>query len=407
MNRSPEPLSAEERELAQRLAKLDARREPGPALDAAILAAARAAVGQPPVLVAATPRGPADAVQGDAVQGDTAQRAAGPQAASGGPQAGTGVTQSAAQNAAQSKTSNTASNVVAMPPRKPMARWPLGLSLAASLVLAAGIGWRLADGGGSESAAEQAAVSMPASEQAEVYADAAASAEPTEAVMLEPEMNRVPPPPPPPLAAEESALRKLETPQPEMRRQAERAAVASAEAEHDAFMMDEGVAQEAAPAGAAAADAGASAFPAAPPAAAKTNSIAGNAEGAVGRSRDARETAKSDRGEALDKVEVVGSRVARQAPAAAAPVVSAPPAPPPPPPAPSVVADQPYDDQPPVTADSPQFRQAWLQRIRKQLAQGQPEAARESLQEFRRRYPDVELPDDLKKVAASLPPPTP
>jgi hypothetical protein len=372
-------------------------------------------VGQPPALAAAARRGlgdssqrdssqrdssQGDAVQGNAVLGDAAQRDASPQAASSGPQMATG----AAQNAAQSTTPSKAPNVVAMPPRKPMARWPLGLSLAASLVLAAGIGWRLADGGGSESAAEQAAEPMQASERAEVYA-AAAAEEPTEAVILEPDMNRVPPPPPPPLAAEESVLRKLESPQPEMRRQAERAAVASAEAEHDAFMMDEGIAQEAAPAAGAAADAGASAFPAAPPAAAKMAAPSGNAEGAVGRSRDVRETAKSDRGEALDKVEVVGSRVARQAPAAAAPAMSVPA--PPPPPAPSAVADQPYDDQPPVTADSPQFRQAWLQRIRKQLAQGQTEAARESLQEFRRRYPDTELPDDLKKVAASLPPPTP
>ena len=44
MNRSFEPLSPEERALAERLSRLDAHREPAPALDAAILAAARAAV---------------------------------------------------------------------------------------------------------------------------------------------------------------------------------------------------------------------------------------------------------------------------------------------------------------------------------------------------------------------------
>ena len=66
-----------------------------------------------------------------------------------------------------------------------------------------------------------------------------------------------------------------------------------------------------------------------------------------------------------------------------------------------------YDDRPPVSADSPEFRQAWLQRVRTLLAAGDTAAAAESLQEFRRRYPSVELPEDLRKFAATLPPPAP
>ncbi len=66
-----------------------------------------------------------------------------------------------------------------------------------------------------------------------------------------------------------------------------------------------------------------------------------------------------------------------------------------------------YDDRPPVSADSPEFRQAWLQRIRTQIAKGNTDAARDGLQEFRRRYPDLELPEDLRKLAATLPAPGP
>ena len=64
-----------------------------------------------------------------------------------------------------------------------------------------------------------------------------------------------------------------------------------------------------------------------------------------------------------------------------------------------------FDERPPVSADSAEFRQAWLQRIRGLIAKGAQDDARSSLQGFRRRYPDVELPDDLRKLAATLPVP--
>ena len=61
-------------------------------------------------------------------------------------------------------------------------------------------------------------------------------------------------------------------------------------------------------------------------------------------------------------------------------------------------ADQAIDDEPPATADSPAVQQAWLQRIRGLLADGQGDAARASLAEFRRRNPAYALPDDLRAL---------
>ncbi len=106
MNRPSEPFNAEERDLAQRLARLGGPREPAPALDAIILAAAHAAVSG-----TAPAAGPAFDPLVDAPADP---------------------------------------KVTPLRPRKPAPHWPLGIGLAASLVLAAGIGWRLqGDGGGS------------------------------------------------------------------------------------------------------------------------------------------------------------------------------------------------------------------------------------------------------------------
>ncbi|HEY9541747.1 MAG TPA: hypothetical protein VIR05_08930 [Luteimonas sp.] len=83
---------------------------------------------------------------------------------------------------------------------------------------------------------------------------------------------------------------------------------------------------------------------------------------------------------ALDRIEVTGSRIDAFD---AVPAV-----------------DQPLEDQPPASADSPQVRQAWLQRVRELLAEGKPDAARESLREYQRRYPEAELPEDLRALLA-------
>ena len=62
-------------------------------------------------------------------------------------------------------------------------------------------------------------------------------------------------------------------------------------------------------------------------------------------------------------------------------------------------SDQSIDDEPPATADSPAVQQAWLQRIRELVADGDLDGARASLGEFKRRYPRYALPDDLRKLA--------
>lgn len=75
----------------------------------------------------------------------------------------------------------------------------------------------------------------------------------------------------------------------------------------------------------------------------------------------------------LDRIEVTGTRVDR-------------------------FGDQPLDDQPPASADSPQVQQAWLRRVRQLVAEGQLDAARDSLHEYQRRYPRAVLPDDLRAL---------
>ena len=44
------------------------------------------------------------------------------------------------------------------------------------------------------------------------------------------------------------------------------------------------------------------------------------------------------------------------------------------------------------------MRDAWLKRIGELLKQGKHDEAKASLAEFRRRYPDVSLPPDLRKL---------
>lgn len=60
------------------------------------------------------------------------------------------------------------------------------------------------------------------------------------------------------------------------------------------------------------------------------------------------------------------------------------------------LSDDPGEEVPPATADSPEVRDAWLQRIGELLQQGRSEDAKASLAEFRRRYPTAPLPPDLR-----------
>ena len=63
--------------------------------------------------------------------------------------------------------------------------------------------------------------------------------------------------------------------------------------------------------------------------------------------------------------------------------------------APAARSDEPLDDIPPATADSPAVRDAWMQRIRALIDSGDRVRARASLHEFVRRYPTYPLPEDL------------
>ncbi|HEY1137471.1 MAG TPA: hypothetical protein VGE64_08270 [Xanthomonadaceae bacterium] len=375
MNRPSEPFNAEERDLAERIARLGGPREPAPALDARILAMARAAVAEPAIATAATAAdadAPVDAIRTDPAPIDPKVTPLTPR------------------------------------PRKPTPRWPLGLSLAASLVLAAGIGWKLHDNGaGIGEGAAESAVATAASEDA------------TQVIMVEPPLQREPPPPPPPMESPALADAMVAPAAP---------AAASAPAAKPARP------QEAPQNTVYAAEVAEAADAAAPPAAMA-------APAPVAQARE--ETAQ----DSYDRIDVSGSRirradrevgaaeytrreqearrrqaVAERAAGVAAPVAAPPPPAPAPPPAASArgnngfvgdtaakrevpKATSDYDDRPPVSADSPEFRQAWLQRIRELLAKGEQAWARESLREFKRRYPDAELPEDLRPLAATLPAP--
>jgi resuscitation-promoting factor RpfA len=341
MNRPSEPFNAEERDLAQRLARLGGPREPAPALDASILAAARAAVAEPAV-------------------GPATDAPANPK-------------------------------VTPLRPRKPGPRWPLGMGLAASLVLAAGIGWKL-QGDGEGSSAESAVASAPV----------AAAEDITEAVILDRALEQAPLPPPPLAGASDAVVARRAN---SVKEEAKVAPEAFPQVLADAPVEPVAAAAPAAPP------------PPAPAVAQSTESDASLDKVDVSGSRIKR--AGADAGAAeytrtpLHERREQARKAADATGAAAAPAPEAQPLR-----TRGVVGaseneidaskrrdDDGYDDSPPVSADSPAFRQAWLQRIREHIAKGEQDAARNSLQEFRRRYPDLELPEDLRKLAATLPAP--
>jgi len=61
--------------------------------------------------------------------------------------------------------------------------------------------------------------------------------------------------------------------------------------------------------------------------------------------------------------------------------------------------DEPSDEVPPATVESPAVRDAWLERIHGLVDAGDVAGARASLREFERRYPDYPLPEDLRALA--------
>lgn len=99
----------------------------------------------------------------------------------------------------------------------------------------------------------------------------------------------------------------------------------------------------------------------------------------------AREAEAREQAEALEDIEVSGSRL-RAPPAAAAS-----PAPPPTDEA-AFAADSVL---PPVEADRRLYPESWLERIRERLRQGDRAGARASLLDYQRTYPRHDIPEDL------------
>ncbi len=66
--------------------------------------------------------------------------------------------------------------------------------------------------------------------------------------------------------------------------------------------------------------------------------------------------------------------------------------------APPETGDEPLDAMPPATADAPGVRDAWLARIRALIDSGDVGGGRRSLRAFMERYPDYPLPEDLRAL---------
>ena len=315
MNRVPDPLDADERALAEALAR-DALPGPSPQLDARILAAARSA---------------------------------------------------------------TATTATRSPSRRPRPRWIAGMGIAATLVLAIGIAWRL----------RPLPPAVPAASEAP-QADMVR--------ILEPTARTASPQPP---AAEDAVYRQMTSPPAQVLSKPVPAERESAAARKQAPPEPPVVFDEPSPMDA-------PTPPPAPPAPAAVaapqpiaNGMAAPAASTMQAAPMQKQADSYDEAKNLDRIQVTGSRIPDSAPqafsheasgmdAAAAADAAAE----------GGVSRAVLDEEPPATADSPQVQEAWLQRIRELLSAGETDAARNSLAEFRRRYPKYVLPEDLRRFVA-------
>ena len=248
-------------------------------------------------------------------------------------------------------------------------RWPVALGVAASLALALGVAWRVRPlpvrplpetrtpyrpEAGTAARMVIAPVLAPDEAAADSDARMPSTAETSEAAAAKPQ------------AAASDASEDIRT----------RSAPSPAEPQ---IVLD-----EAAPQPVAAKTASASPAPYAPQAFGAMAADASQAQTAPPPGTPAARNAASD-ASAVDT---------RQTRAAAMDVV-----PPPSPPDDLAVGnDEPSDDIPPATADSPAVRDAWLQRIHGLVDNGDVDSARASLREFMRRYPTYRLPEDLRAL---------
>ncbi|HET7127323.1 MAG TPA: hypothetical protein VFI26_09575 [Lysobacter sp.] len=276
------------------------------------------------------------------------------------------------------------------PSRHPRRRWFAGIGIAASLVLAVGIAWRLRPLPPQRPAASEAPVAGRVAERMDRVSAAAPAA--ADAVVSQPRPPAPELPKAVPLERESAARRKQAAPEPPI--------VFDAPSPMDKQAPPPAPPPPPAPVAAPAPVANAMAAPAGSTMqAAKAQAPAARAASA---STEAFEPAspKQD-ARTLDRLEVTGSRIrdsAAQADNRSASGLDA-----------AAAADAAaeegvsravLDEEPPATADSPQVRDAWLQRIRDLLSAGETDAARNSLAEFRRRYPKYVLPEDLRRIAA-------
>jgi resuscitation-promoting factor RpfA len=308
MNTDPRALTPEERDLAQRLARLGSSGGTGPSsdLDARILAAAHDAVARAPT-------------------------------------------------------------------RQSQRRWPVAFGIAASLALAIGVAWQLrplpesSAAYQSEMPARMASDAPPdvagntATTPAEATAESAVAAQTAAADTA----SAIPPPPP---AAESGA------PKPAARVAARPAQPAPAP---EAAVVEPDIAFDTpapAPAGdSATAKAAANAQSQPPSAAPYAAPAVERQKAAPAPATDAAATALPET-DTLNRLQSSGTRDA-------------------------VESDEPGADVPPATMASPEARDAWLARIRELVAAGRVDAARASLREFTHRYPDFQLPADLRALA--------
>ena len=317
MNRKPDPLDANERALADLLAR-DALPGPSPQLDARILAAARAATSTP-------------------------ERAS----------------------------------------RRPRPRWIAGMSIAATLVLAVGIAWRLRPLP-ERPVASEAPTMVSAVRVVEPAQPAASPAAASDVVYSQPQ--------PPARELPKTVPAERESAPTDARKQAPPAPPVAFDEPSPMDTQAPAPPPPPAPVAPKSIANGMAAPAAATMPAAKMQAPAAAAPPDAFEPARAKEDART-----LDRVETTGSRIRRDdtveagnVDAAAAANAAAE----------DGVSRAVLDEEPPATADSPQVQEAWLQRIRELLSAGETEAARNSLSEFRRRYPKYALPEDLRPLKA-------
>ena len=315
MNDPREPLDAEARALAARLAR-DPVAAPSPALDAAILAAARDAVTS------------SNAPRIDAVD-------------------------------PQPTTAIPAPHPVHRAPRR--RRWPMGVGVAAAFFVAVGVAWQLRPMPDERpEPASEATMAMQARRAEPAAGSPVASAAPAE-------------------DAAESAVFEPDARAPVQARRTHASAPA-AEPAPPAELPAPPVSRQAA------------SSPPAPMSMPVTQSPAVEADAAAvaapratafgAEAMDAPRAASATSGSATRAAPAAAPQVLRQRERAAV----------------ASFEDMPDEDQPPASADSPEVRDAWLERVRELLDAGDIAAARASLGEFHRRHPDADLPPDLRAL---------